>query len=401
MTYPSGMNRRLRHRVLGPVTAASAAVLVLAACGSGPLPPNLAGQEGHATTHAASAPSTSATVASVPLRAGEHFVELNTPAYTPAPPTGTGTDDYRCFLLDPALTEDQLVSGVDIVPQDPAIVHHVIVFQVGPRDVARAEQVDADSPGEGWTCFGGSGVRGQGNLDKSDWIGAWAPGGGERVMAEDLGIPLVAGTRVIAQVHYNTVSGSGTDSSRVRLRLTPAAGTAKKPLHTMLLPAPVELPCRAGTTGDWCNRDTAVADLRERFQESVATADLLHVLCGPVAPGPTQSCSRTVNEPMVLRASAGHMHLLGRSITVDVDKGTPQARRVLDLPVWDFDDQASRPLPEPVLVEAGHTLTVTCTHDQGLRDLLPAFAGRVERYVAWGEGTTDEMCLGIVLWTAP
>ena len=48
----------------------------------------------------------------------------------------------------------------------------------------------------------------------------------------------------------------------------------------------------------------------------------------------------------------------------------------------------------------GDTITVTCTHDQGLRDLLPSFRGTTERYVAWGEGTTDEMCLGIVLMTA-
>jgi len=42
---------------------------------------------------------------------------------------------------------------------------------------------------------------------------------------------------------------------------------------------------------------------------------------------------------------------------------------------------------------------VKCTHDQSLRDRLPALAGVPERYVAWGEGTTDEMCLGIVMFT--
>jgi hypothetical protein len=95
------------------------------------------------------------------------------------------------------------------------------------------------------------------------------------------------------------------------------------------------------------------------------------------------------------------MHLLGRSITVDVNKGTPEARRVLDIAVWDFDDQGSRPLGEPVRIRPGDTITVTCTHDQGLRDLLPAFEGQRERYVVWGEGTTDEMCLGIVMLTRP
>jgi hypothetical protein len=42
---------------------------------------------------------------------------------------------------------------------------------------------------------------------------------------------------------------------------------------------------------------------------------------------------------------------------------------------------------------------VTCRHDQSLRDHLPVFKGRPERYVVWGDGTMDEMCLGIVMST--
>ena len=93
------------------------------------------------------------------------------------------------------------------------------------------------------------------------------------------------------------------------------------------------------------------------------------------------------------------MHLLGRAITIDVNKGTEKAKRVLDITNWDFDNQATKALPKPVKLVPGDTLTVTCTHDQSLRDRLPAFKGQPERYVAWGEGTTDEMCLGIVLAT--
>ena len=44
---------------------------------------------------------------------------------------------------------------------------------------------------------------------------------------------------------------------------------------------------------------------------------------------------------------------------------------------------------------------MTCRHDQANRDLLPAFEGKPDRYVLWGEGTTDEMCLGIVMVTRP
>ncbi len=391
----------LVRRSLPAVTAAVA--LLLAGCGSQPdLPAGLRSADTHATTHAASPSATASAVKDVPLREGERFQSIRLPsAYTPKAPEATGTDDYRCFVVDPGFDTDQLVSGVQITPDNAAIVHHVIVSKVEPEDVAKAHALDAKDPGDGYTCFGGAGIAGVagGNLDDADWVGAWAPGGGERVMADDIGIPLRAGTQLVVQVHYNLLAGTGTDRSTVRLRLSDADGSAKQPLQTMLLPAPVELPCRENRTKGLCNRTVAVADLKKRFDENPATADLLHLLCGPVKAGPVQSCTRPIRSEATIRAVAGHMHLLGRAITVDVNKGTPKAQRVLDIPNWNFDDQGSIPLKKPVDIGPGDTITVTCTHDQGLRDLLPAFKGTQDRYVAWGEGTTDEMCLGIVLMT--
>lgn len=384
--------------------AAVLAVLGLGACGGGadgpaaPRPASSTTTAGHAP-----APPSAKPRPVVALRTGERFLDLSLPqAYAPKAPTATGHDDYRCFLLDPHLTARTLVKGVDIVPGDPRVVHHVIVFKVDPDEVARARAADAKDSGPGWSCFGDRGIGGGPGqrLDRAPWIGAWAPGGGERVLPGDVGIPLEAGSQVVLQVHYNLLAGPGEDRSRARLRVTADDGRTT-PLETVLLVAPVELPCRTGRAGALCLRPAAVADVRERFGEQVATADLLHLLCGPVRPGPTQSCTRRAGSDLTIRAVAGHMHLLGRSVTVDVDAGQPDARRVLDVPVYDFDDQGSRPLAKPVRVRAGDTLTVTCRHDQSLRDVLPAFAGQPERYVVWGEGTTDEMCLGILLVTRP
>jgi hypothetical protein len=395
----------VRRRALGGTAALA---LLLAGCGSSAgLPATLRAADTHASGHAAGAASASTSaparpVHEVALRRGERFQSLRLPSsYTPKAPEGTGTDDYRCFLVDPRFATDQLVSGVQITPDDAAIVHHVIVSKVEPADVGAARALDARDPGAGWTCFGGAGLAGTrgGDLDQADWVGAWAPGGGERVMADDIGIPLAKGTQLVVQMHYNLLAGTGPDRSTVRLRLSEAAGSDKQALRTMLLPAPVELPCRDNRTKGLCNRTVAVADLKRRFAEEPATADLLHLLCGPLEPGPVQSCTRPIRDEGTIRAVAGHMHLLGRSITVDVDKGTPRARRVLDVPTWNFDDQGSIALKKPVHVGPGDTITVTCRHDQALRDLLPAFRGTVDRYVAWGEGTTDEMCLGIVLLT--
>jgi len=401
----------VRRRLL--LGTAAAAALVLAGCGGGGLPANLRGADSHSSGHGAAAASvapstpgvakaTVAPVADVPLRAGERFLSVRLPsAYTPKAPVANSTDDYRCFLVDPKFGTDQLVSGVLITPDNATMVHHVIVSKVPSEGVAAAKALDAGTPGPGWTCFGGAGLPGTrgGDLDNADWLGAWAPGSGERPMASDIGIPLAKGTQLVVQVHYNLLAGSGTDRSTVRLRLSEANGSHKKPLQTMLLPAPVELPCRDGSTTGLCERGAAIADISRRFGEQPATADLLHLLCGPVTPGPVQSCTRPVRTAATIRAVAGHMHLLGRAITVDVNKGTPGAKRVLDIPVWNFDDQGSIPLKKPLDVGPGDTITVTCTHDQALRDLLPAFKGTKDRYVAWGEGTTDEMCLGIVLMT--
>ena len=90
------------------------------------------------------------------------------------------------------------------------------------------------------------------------------------------------------------------------------------------------------------------------------------------------------------------MHLLGRSIRIEVNPGTPQARTVLDIPVWDFDDQGARPI-DPVQLEPvrhGHRSPAgTCS---GCATGSRRSRASPDRYVVWGEGTTDEMCLGIL-----
>ena len=337
-----------------------------------------------------------------PLRAGETRTTIAMPgSYTPSAPYGTGTDDYRCFLLDPELAKPAWLTGTQILPGNPEVVHHVILFQVPPEQVAAAEAKDEAEDGEGWTCFGGTGLDRFQNVDQSPWIGAWAPGGKESVTKPGFGIRLATGSRIVMQVHYNLLAGPELDTSAAQLRLAPANRNYQA-LSTMLLPAPVELPCRPEhDDGELCDRDAALADVKERFGAEGNTADLLHLLCGGTPqPGRTQSCLRTLSEPITIHGVAGHMHLLGRSIKIEVRPGTPQAQTILDIPVWDFDDQGSRPI-EPITLQPFEQVKVTCTHVQWLRDKLPSFEGQPDRYVVWGEGTTDEMCLGMLQVTRP
>jgi hypothetical protein len=382
-------------RFTRPATAAAlAAVLFLAACGKDPAPvaapPTTTSP--HAGHSAGSAPPAS------PLRDGERFVEvgLSTP-YTPAAPNG-GTDEYRCFLVDPKLTEAAYLTGSQFLPQNAAIVHHAIFYRLNPEQAKAAEKVDAEATGEGWTCFGDSGVQGQ-----TAWVAHWAPGAGETLMPSGYGFEMPPGSKLVMQVHYNLLGagdgGPGTDASGMQMRIS--AAPALKPLETGLVMAPIELPCEPGGTGPLCDRATAVADVGKRFgAESVETVNQLNQWCnGGSAPksGTTQSCDQPIEQGGTVHMAAGHMHLLGRAIKVELNPGTSKAQTLLDVPEYNFDNQALVPLAKPVKIAKGDTVRVTCTHDATLRKQLPQLQKLPPRYVVWGEGTSDEMCLGILV----
>ena len=395
-----------------------AAALLLAGCSAsgstGPTPTS-----GSSTPSTTASPSAASTPVAAPvppptgtLRAGESWLtvgvaeDLPNGVYLPEAPSG-GTDDYRCFVVDPHVAADSFITGVSFLPGNPHVVHHSILFRVAPEQAAAARAKDAADPRPGWECFGGPGLPATStnpldSLDSAPWLAGWAPGGKENVFPTGYGVPLAAGSLIVVQMHYNLRHATGAeaaDSTHIRLRTTKAA---LAPLSTMLLPAPVELPCPAGAAGPLCDRDAAVADVTARFgQGSGRTIAGLQLLCGgsftnPEA-GVTQSCTRYVRAPVTVRAAAGHMHLLGRSITIVANKGTSRQRTILSIPVWDFDNQSAQPLSKPLPLRAGDTVTVTCTHDPGLRKLLPELQGTPDRYVVWGEGTTDEMCLGILI----
>jgi hypothetical protein len=343
-----------------------------------------------------------------PLAAGQRWIDLTMPGgtYTPQAPAG-GTDDYRCILLDPHLTANTFLSSVAFLPGNGKLVHHAILYRIEPAQLSAAQKLDGSDPRLGWSCFGGPGLPSIENpiagLDSAPWVAAFATAGGEQRFAAGTGQRLAAGSRLILQIHYNLLDGGGTDNSAIKLRV--AAPTAKlQPLQTLLLPGPVELPCAPTESGPLCDRTAAVFDVVRRFGNNEGRIiAALQLLCGgnfvnPTS-GPTQSCSRPVPRTMQLRAVAGHMHMLGRSIQIDLIRADGASQRLLDIKVWNFDDQRATVLGTPVTVGPTDTLKVTCTHDASLRQKIPSLSKLQPRYVVWGEGSSDEMCLGIVAYT--
>ena len=83
------------------------------------------------------------------------YVAKMVKAHLPSAPNN-GTDDYRCFLLDPKVNQDSIIKSVQFIPQKKDYVHHAIMFRVTNADLAEAQA--ADQNGKGWPCFGGSGL---------------------------------------------------------------------------------------------------------------------------------------------------------------------------------------------------------------------------------------------------
>jgi len=328
--------------------------------------------------------------------------------------TGGGIDDYHCFVLDPKLKQNVFVTGALIQPQRTGIVHHVILYEAAGPQAAAAESMNAASGGKGWTCFGGPNLPADlsdpGSLDRlgqPPWIAAWVPGHTTNMLPKGTGVLLHRGAKIIMQVHYNLIEASGPDQSRAQLRVRPAT-THLIPLQTQLIAAPVELPCPAGVSGKQCTRAQAIQDEVVKYGPDAAfVPNGLLRLCGKtladypkhVGAGKaiTTSCDRFFSSPLTIYGVAGHMHLRGRDISVVLDPGTPKAKTLLHIPAWDFHWQDVYYLKTPLHVGPGDSLRVKCTFDNSKAD-QPVIGSKplTPRYVVWGEGTTDEMCLGML-----
>ncbi|MEZ5141738.1 MAG: YceI family protein [Acidimicrobiales bacterium] len=94
-------------------------------------------------------------------------------------------NDYRCFLLDPKITEPSYITGFQFEPDQTAVVHHALAFRTAASQRQRIEDLDAKDPGSGWGCYAGTAGPGgevspTGQSRTSTQIMGWAPGHRQR-----------------------------------------------------------------------------------------------------------------------------------------------------------------------------------------------------------------------------
>ncbi len=322
-------------------------------------------------------------------------------AYQPRAAPGT-TDDYHCSLLNPHLTSNSYIVSSQFVPGSNED-HHAALFLVPPSLAVMAER--DNEVGKGWTCFGEGALPNTAlaGLAAVPLLSFWAPGHGADDLPKGTGVALPAGSLVIMQVHYNLLVGDRPVRDTLVLHTVPTA-THLLPLHLNLMLAPPDIPCPAGVTGPLCNRAASLADQGRRFgQTAVDEVNGIEALCGndPSDPptGDTTSCRSSIGKSGYIVRVQAHMHLLGQRFTMVLNPGTPEARTILNVPSYNFHDQRSYNLATPIHVTAGEPVQVSCSYDPTLAQELPVLRKAPPHFVTWGDGSTDEMCIGLA-WTS-
>ena len=271
-------------------------------------------------------------------------------------------DDYRCFLLDMPIEETSYLTASQVVPDRKEMVHHVLVYAVPPGSVADAEAADAADATEGYTCFGGPLPDSEGGVPPTQ-LGAWVPGSFPDVMPEGRGIRIEAGSRIVMQVHYNTLEAEAVaDQTEFQavLQVEPPAilvETLPLPILRLDIPAGERNVVESGVFRNW------------------------------------------TDEPMTITSLSPHMHLLGTVFSARFmpAAGSPdESQCLLEIPRWDFQWQQGyrRPVDSPVVLQPGEGIEVSCTYDNSATNQPIVNGAQVEpRDVTWGEGTLDEMCI--------
>ena len=317
------------------------------------------------------AEGTPVTLTLPPMPALADAVDIATPVFAPVAQGGAlaENDEYRCFALDSPTTANAFLTGYDVTPGEPSIIHHVIVFVVDPQaqgsggmtNAAVIKSLDDASPDRlGWPCFGGAGD----GLDVASVPVTWAPGQGVVNYPDGMGVPIAATAKLIVQVHYNLVdpaSAGKTDSTTIHLRFAP---TINRQL-AFLLPDPfldslgnatpdTLPPGQADATYTWTKTGKQIG------LNGVTSADLIAVM--------------------------PHMHARGLRQTMTLD-GTCASH----LEGWDFHWQKYYFFDTPPKISQNTQFKVTCEYDTSA-DTAP---------VSPGWGTQNEMCLNILMLALP
>jgi hypothetical protein len=316
-------------------------------------------------------PATAAPVAEPP---SVELTTVDTHLQMQEPVTIGGTnDEFLCFSLDPGLTEDRYLQALQIVPGNPKIVHHVLIY------VDASGESAAEAGADGWfPCSGGS-ISGE-------LIGAWAPGALPARPPEGSGMLVPAGARLVMNVHYHPTGGGD------------------------------EVDATTAIDIDWLDErpgwlaQLALVGNGDGLQAGPNDEGGPEFRIPAGVSGHTETMLVTLPSDLPelrLWGVGAHMHYVGVDMLIGVQRETspgPDEECLLHTPTYSFEWQRlytyDNTLDDAVRLAGGDKLYMRCIYDNtlnnpGVAEVLGQQGLDEPIEVVLGEETLDEMCLGV------
>lgn len=264
--------------------------------------------------------------------------------------TATTNDKYYCFSIPSGLTQDRIIRAFEIVPGNPAIVHHAVVT--------------ADTTGNYTSNLSGFCFNIPGNLG----IGTYAPGTRATVFPSQAplkaGIRLKAGSKIILQMHHPAGSAGEIDSTKIRLYFYPIGETGVRPIYS-------ETPLQ-----NWN----------------------MNILANTTATYSAYYPSPSVGLPSPISAFAvmPHSHLLCKSMLLYAVNPGIDTVKLIRINNWDFEWQDYYSFNQLVKIPAGYKLYAKHVYDNTGNN--PNNPNNPPINVSAGTGTFDEMLFDGMLY---
>jgi len=238
---------------------------------------------------------------------------------------------YKYFMVDPGFKEDKWIKAAEVIPGNPAVVHHILVIVRPPDRKARK-----------------LGIGG------GEFLAGYVPGLRARPAPEGTAKFVPAGSQFIFQMHYTPIGSEQKDLSKIGLIFADPKEVTQVMVTTRAANRGFEIPAGA-----------------ENHTVKATTGSL----------------------PYDVRLSAmmPHMHLRGQSFSYEAWYPDGTKEMLLSVPNYDFNWQTRYILAKPKTLPAGTRIHCVAAYDNSKYNLNNP---NPERSVRWGDQTWDEMMIG-------
>lgn len=249
-----------------------------------------------------------------------------------------GVVDYQYMLVPTGFTEDRWIQAAEVRPGNRAVVHHVIVFVVGPEAMKQR----------------GGLLSRDGNLE--GLVGT-APGEEPMILPDGVARLVKAGSTLVFQMHYTPNGTAQKDRTSVGVIFS------RRPIE------------KAASGGAAMNRGFVIPPGDDDYAVKSAFA---------------------FKEDSHIMNLMPHMHLRGKDFEYRLIYPDGTSKVILSVPRYSFNWQTRYEFKEPVAAPKGSRLECVAHFDNSTKNKWNPDAAKTVR---WGPQTWEEMMIGFVGFT--